>query len=56
MAYSIVNAIQDKEIFLIEAGVGIGKSYVYLIPFIKSIQTSETFAGFVIATPTMIVL
>lgn len=32
MAYSIVDAIQDKEILLIEAGVGIRKSYAYLIP------------------------
>ena len=31
-AISIMKAIRDKQILLIEAGVGIGKSFGYLIP------------------------
>ena len=53
MAYSVVDAINNKQILLIEAGVGIGKSYAYLIPLIQSIKNDEKFEGFVIATSTI---
>lgn len=53
MAYSVADTINDKQILLIEAGVGIGKSYAYLIPLIQSIKDSEKFAGFIIATSTI---
>lgn len=53
MAYSVVDAIKNKQILLIEAGVGIGKSYAYLIPIIQSIKDSEKFEGAIIATSTI---
>lgn len=53
MAYSVADTIKDKQILLIEAGVGIGKSYAYLIPLIQSIKDSEKFGGFIIATSTI---
>jgi len=53
MAYSVVDTIKDKNILLIEAGVGIGKSYAYLIPLIKSIQNDDKFEGFIVATSTI---
>lgn len=53
MAYSVVDAIENKQILLIEAGVGIGKSYAYLIPLIQSIKDNEQFEGVVIATSTI---
>lgn len=53
MAYSVCDTIKDKQILLIEAGVGIGKSYAYLIPLIQSIKDSEEFKGFIIATSTI---
>lgn len=53
MAYSVVDAIENKQILLIEAGVGIGKSYAYLIPLIQSIKNNEQFEGVIIATSTI---
>ncbi len=53
MAYSIIDTIKDRQILLIEAGVGIGKSYAYLIPLIQSIKDDPTFQGFIIATSTI---
>lgn len=53
MAYSVVDTIKDKQILLIEAGVGIGKSYAYLIPLIQKLKDDETFEGFIIATSTI---
>ncbi len=53
MAYSVVDAIENKQILLIEAGVGIGKSYAYLIPLLQSIKDDEKFAGCIIATSTI---
>lgn len=34
MAFDIVEAMRDKQHILIEAGVGIGKSYAYLVPIL----------------------
>lgn len=53
MAYSIIDTIKDRQILLIEAGIGIGKSYAYLIPLIQSIKDYPTFQGFIIATSTI---
>lgn len=53
MAYSVVDTIKNKQILLIEAGVGIGKSYAYLIPLMQSIKDDEKFKGFIIATSTI---
>ena len=53
MAYSVVDTIKDKNVLLIEAGVGIGKSYAYLIPLIKSIKNDQKFEGFIVATSTI---
>lgn len=54
MAYSVVDTIKNKQVLLIEAGVGIGKSYAYLIPLIQSIKDDEKFQGFIIATSTIV--
>ena len=53
MAYSVVDAIKSKSVLLIEAGVGIGKSYAYLIPIIQSIKDNDDFEGAIIATSTI---
>lgn len=53
MAYSVVDAIENKQILLIEAGVGIGKSYAYLIPLIQQIKDNRKFEGVIIATSTI---
>lgn len=53
MALDIVDTIRDKQILLIEAEVGIGKSYAYLIPLIYSMKDNDKFKGFIIATSTI---
>lgn len=53
MALDVLDAIQNKEILLIEAGVGIGKSYAYLIPLLYSYEKCENFQGFIISTSTI---
>lgn len=53
MALDIVDTIRDKQILLIEAEVGIGKSYAYLIPLIYSMKDNKDFKGFIIATSTI---
>jgi len=53
MALDIVEAIRDKEILLIEAGVGIGKSYAYLIPILYAYQNDSNFHGFIVSTSTI---
>lgn len=53
MALDVLDAIQNKEILIIEAGVGIGKSYAYLIPLLYSYEKSENFQGFIISTSTI---
>lgn len=51
MAYSIHQAIESGEHLVIEAGVGIGKSYAYLIPLIYYHQL--TGKSFIISTSTI---
>jgi len=53
MALDVLEAIQNKEILLVEAGVGIGKSYAYLIPLLYSYEREDKFQGFIISTSTI---
>lgn len=53
MALDVADAISNKEILLIEAGVGIGKSYAYLIPILYAYQNDPTFHGFLLSTSTI---
>lgn len=53
MALDIIDAMKNKEILLIEAGVGIGKSYAYIIPILYSVKNTKNFKGFIISTSTI---
>lgn len=53
MALDIVDIIRDRQILLIEAQVGIGKSYAYLIPLLTAVKNDEKFHGFIVATSTI---
>ena len=53
MALDVMDAIKKKEILLIEAGVGSGKSWGYLIPLIYASQEKEHFQGFIISTSSI---
>lgn len=53
MALDIVDTIKDKQILLIEAEVGIGKSYAYLIPLLSFAKDNKDFKGFIVATSTI---
>lgn len=53
MALDVADVIKNKEILLIEAEVGIGKSYAYLIPIIYEYQNNPEFHGFIISTSTI---
>ena len=52
-AMAIMNAIKENKTLLIEAPVGIGKSYGYLIPIFYSINSSKKFNKVIISTSTM---
>lgn len=52
-ALSIMEALKDKRILLIEAGVGIGKSFGYLIPIFFTMNNVTSFKQVVISTSTM---
>lgn len=49
LAFDIVDALSNKEILLIEAGVGSGKSFGYLVPLIYASQSDPNFK-FIIST------
>ncbi len=49
-AKDVMKAIRDKEILLVQAGVGIGKSMGYLIPIFSSYQNISKFENIVIST------
>lgn len=49
-ANAVMNAIKNNEILLIEAGVGIGKSYGYLIPIFCNIKNVQVFNKVIIST------
>lgn len=51
MALNVFEAIDSKEHLIIEAGVGIGKSYAYLIPLIYFYEMSGK--SFIISTSTI---
>lgn len=53
MALDVIDAIKNKEILLIEAGVGIGKSYAYIIPLLYATTKNKNFNGFIISTSTI---
>lgn len=53
MALDVVDAMKNKEILLIEAGVGIGKSYAYIIPILYTLKKDKGFNGFIISTSTI---
>lgn len=53
MALDIVDSIKDRQILLVEAQVGIGKSYAYLIPLLMAVKNEEKFRGFIVATSTI---
>ena len=52
-ALAVMDAIKEKSILLIEAGVGIGKSFGYLIPIFFTMNNVTTFKQVVISTSTM---
>ena len=49
----ILRTIRDKDILLVEAGVGIGKSMGYLIPIFTYYNNSEQFNTIIISTSTI---
>ena len=53
MALTVAEALKEKQILLIEAQVGIGKSYAYLIPLVYSFKKNPKIKGAVIATSTI---
>lgn len=53
MALDIVEAINEKQFLLIEAGVGSGKSWGYLVPVIYASKESKDFKGFIISTSSI---
>lgn len=53
MALSVLDALINKEILLVEAGVGIGKSLAYLIPLLYASKNKQEFKGFLISTSSI---
>lgn len=53
MSYDIFDIIENKEILIVEAGVGIGKSWAYLIPLIYASENKDKFQGFLISTSSI---
>ena len=53
MALDIVDAIKNKEILLMEAEVGSGKSWGYLVPLLYASKDKENFKGFLISTSSI---
>ena len=53
MSFDICETIGNKEILVIEAGVGIGKSWAYLVPLIYASQNKDKFKGFLISTSSI---
>ena len=53
MSYDILDILNNKEVLVIEAGVGIGKSWAYLIPLIYASQDKDKFKGFLISTSSI---
>ena len=53
MSYDILDILSNKEVLVIEAGVGIGKSWAYLIPLIYASKHHKNFQGFLISTSSI---
>lgn len=53
MALDVLDAIKEKEILLIEAGVGSGKSWGYIVPLLYASENKERFKGFIISTSSI---
>lgn len=53
LALDVLDALKNKEMLLIEAGVGIGKSWGYLIPLLYASKDKEKFKGFLISTSSI---
>ena len=53
MSYDILDILNNKEVLVIEAGVGMGKSWAYLIPLIYASQDKDKFKGFLISTSSI---
>lgn len=53
MALDVVDALKNREILLIEAGVGIGKSWGYLVPLLYASKNETKFKGFLISTSSI---
>ena len=51
MAFDVLDAIKSGSHVVIEAGVGIGKSFAYLVPIL--LYNAKTFSPVVIATSTI---
>lgn len=52
-ASTVMEAIKDRKILLIQAGVGTGKSFGYLIPIFYTLNNVTTFDKVVISTSTI---
>ena len=52
-ANDILKAIRDKELLLIQAGVGTGKSLGYLIPIFATYKNVDSFENIIISTSTI---
>jgi len=52
-ALDIMEAIKNKEIFLVEAGVGIGKSFGYLLPIFNTYNNVCEFNKIIISTSSI---
>ena len=53
LALDTVDAINNKEISLVEAGVGSGKSWGYLVPLLLASKNDPNFKGFIISTSSI---
>jgi len=53
MAFDIAEAIRDEQHLLIEAGVGIGKSYAYIVPLLYLHKASVYPSPIIISTSTI---
>lgn len=53
MAFDIAEAIQDEQHLLIEAGVGIGKSYAYIVPLLFLHRITTFPSPMIISTSTI---
>lgn len=52
-AFAIMEALRDKEVLVIEAGVGTGKTKGYLVPIFESLKNDEKFQGAIISTSSI---